>query len=105
MCSWLWVLDMFRAFVFRIHGCFAALSRPLYTTAVYVICCTAGVHGGWVDRFVDVTLLYYVLLYCRQSVGSSLRCCGVFLLSCVHRFVGYFFLFSFVPRYTGPALA
>ena len=28
------------------------------TTAVYVICCAAAViHGGWVDRFVGVTVL------------------------------------------------
>ena len=32
VCSWLWVFDVFRTFVFRTHGGFTALSTS--TTAV-----------------------------------------------------------------------
>ena len=53
--SWLWVFDVFRTFVFWTHGGFTALSRPLQL--LYVICCTAVIHGGWVDRFVGVTVV------------------------------------------------
>ena len=53
--SWLWVFDVFRTSVFWTHGGFTALSRPLLL--LYVTCCTAVLHGGWVDRFVGVTVV------------------------------------------------
>ena len=55
VCSWLRVFDVFRTFVFWTLGAFTALSRPL--PLLYVICCTAVIHAGWVDRFVGVTVV------------------------------------------------
>ena len=57
------------------------LCTVLYCCTTY--CCTAALQGGWMDRFVR----------------------GCVLRGCVHGFVGCFFTFLFVPRYTGPALA
>ena len=54
LCSWLWVFDVFRTFVFWTHGGFTALSRPVLL--LYVTWCTAVIHG-WVDRFVGVTVV------------------------------------------------
>ena len=51
----------FRTFVFWTHGGFTALDDGTLRTnwthvlLLYVICCTAVTHGGWVDRFVGVT--------------------------------------------------
>ena len=89
------MFDVFRTFVFWTHGGFTALSRPLLP--LYVICCTAVIHvGGWIASW--SSLLYHVLLHCRKWVGRPLRCCCV-LLSRVHGFVGYFFLFVFLSLY------
>ena len=73
------------------------------TTAVrhLLYCCNTWV-GGWIGWW--VSLLYYVLLYCCSTgwlVGGLVRCCGV-LLWCVHRFVGYDFLFSLSPAIPAP---
>ena len=53
MCSWLWVFDVFRIFVFWTHGGFTAIN----STAVYVFCCTAVINGGWMHRFVGFTVV------------------------------------------------
>ena len=60
VCSWLLVFDVFRAFVFWTHGGFTTLDdvvpRSNWTPLLqYVIFFTAGIHGGWVDRFVGLT--------------------------------------------------
>ena len=55
VCSWLWVFDVFRTFDFLTHGGFTTLSRPLLV--LYVICRPAVIHGGWMDRFLGVTVV------------------------------------------------
>ena len=61
-----WMVDCVRGSgcfdVFRTFFCFLApwFHRSLSTsatTAVYVIRCTAAIHGGWVHRFVGVTVV------------------------------------------------
>ena len=61
VCSLLWVFHVSRTFV--------SFSAPIMVVSplsvdllprlcTYVICCTAAViHGGWVDRFVGVTVV------------------------------------------------
>ena len=62
VCSWLWVFDVFHTLVVWTHGGFTALSRPILLILIillytrYVIC-IAVIHGGWVDRFVGVTVV------------------------------------------------
>ena len=65
---------MFRTSVFWTHDDFTALSTST-TTAVYIICCIAVVHGWWVDRFVGVTAVVLrsaVLLSVGGSIASLL---------------------------------
>ena len=60
VCSLLWVFDVFRTSFFRFLDPSWWFHRSLSTSiaAVYVICCTpAVIHGGWVDRFVGVSVV------------------------------------------------
>ena len=74
------------------------LSLDLYYCCIlYVICCTADVHG-WVDRFVGVT---GVSGWVNRSVAVTMMCVPV--VSPPLR--GVFFSFSILSIYTGTALA
>ena len=82
------------------------LSLDLYYCCIRHFCCTAVIHGGWVDRFVGVTvvLCFAVLLSVGEYIASLLLCVPVVCPRLLLFFFS-FFLFSFSFRYTGPALA
>ena len=89
-CSWLWLFDVFRTFVFWTYGGFTTLlddealrvgtGHTSTTTAVnhLTYCCIT--HRGWVDRFVGTT-------YCCTAVVQGCGWVDGFvrvLLTCVH---------------------
>ena len=60
--------------------------------------------GGWIASW--ASLLYYVLLYCCQSVGRSLRCCNnAVCSSCRVSTSSWVFFYSFVLSPAIPARA
>ena len=76
--SWLWVVDVFCSFVFWTHGAFttrrwsAAYELDTHNSTAVRYCCTAVVHGGWVDRLVGVSMGSWLGRWSGASVGTWL---------------------------------